>query len=130
VPFKVAFHRPNGRRSGYGRRVVVLLVGVALLVLPAGWLLISSACPSWGPYCGAEAAPVQGTGEHAKDKVLRRKRAKADRREPRPPTAPTCLDPSIGFRRGRILIGTSSWTDPTLVRKELSIRRTTSAERG
>ncbi|MGZ6546247.1 MAG: PGPGW domain-containing protein [Actinomycetota bacterium] len=88
VPFKVValFIARNGRRIAITvAGVVVVLVGVALLVLPGpGWLLIFVGLSILGTeYVWAQRLlrVAKEQANNAKDKVLRRKQAKADRRE-------------------------------------------------
>ena len=103
--------------------VAVLLAGLALLVLPGpGWLLIFAGLAIlWTEYVWAQpcSAKAKTKANKAKDAVLRKKTGEGRPSRRPSPTAPTCPDPSIrrpGVSRGRILIGTSSWTDPTLVK--------------
>lgn len=88
VPLKVVgrFIARNGRRvviTIVG--VLVLLAGLALLVLPGpGWLLIFVGLSILGSeYVWAQRLLriAKQQANNAKDKVLRRKQAKADRRE-------------------------------------------------
>ena len=88
VPFKVVgrFIAKNGRRIAITIvGVVVLLAGLALLVLPGpGWLLIFVGLSILGTeYVWAQRMlrVAKEQANKAKDKVLRRKQAKADRRD-------------------------------------------------
>ena len=88
VPFKVVgrFIAKNGRRIAITVvGVVVLLAGLALLVLPGpGWLLIFVGLSILGTeYVWAQRMlrVAKEQANKAKDKVLRRKQAKADRRD-------------------------------------------------
>jgi uncharacterized protein (TIGR02611 family) len=88
VPFKVVgrFIAKNGRRIAITIvGVVVLLAGLALLVLPGpGWLLIFVGLSILGTeYVWAQRLlrVAKEQANNAKDKILRRKQAKADRRE-------------------------------------------------
>ena len=88
VPFKVValFIVRNGRRIAITVvGIVVLVAGLALLVLPGpGWLLIFVGLSILGTeYVWAQRLlrVAKQQANNAKDKVLRRKQAKADRRE-------------------------------------------------
>ncbi len=88
VPLKVVgrFIARNGRRIAITIvGVVVVLVGLALLILPGpGWLLIFVGLSILGTeYVWAQRLLriAKEQANNAKDKVLRRKQAKADRRE-------------------------------------------------
>jgi uncharacterized protein (TIGR02611 family) len=88
VPFKVVarFVARNGRRIAITIvGVLVLLVGLALLVLPGpGWVLIFVGLSILGTeYVWAQRLlrVAKQQANKAKDKVLRRKQAKADRQE-------------------------------------------------
>ena len=88
VPFKILalFIARNGRRIAITVvGVVVLLAGLALLVLPGpGWLLIFVGLSILGTeYVWAQRLLriAKQQANNAKDKILRRKQAKADRRE-------------------------------------------------
>lgn len=88
VPIKIVgrFIARNGRRIAITIvGVVVLLAGLALLVLPGpGWLLIFVGLSILGTeYVWAQRLlrMAKEQANNAKDKVLRRKQAKADRRE-------------------------------------------------
>jgi Putative transmembrane protein (PGPGW) len=88
APLKVValFIGRNGRRIAVTVvGVLVLLAGLALLVLPGpGWLLIFVGLSILGSeYVWAQRLlrVAKQQANNAKDKVLRRKQAKADRRE-------------------------------------------------
>jgi uncharacterized protein (TIGR02611 family) len=88
VPLKVVgrFIARNGRRVAITVvGVVVVLAGLALLILPGpGWLLIFVGLSILGSeYVWAQRLLrlAKAQANNAKDKVLRRKQAKADRRE-------------------------------------------------
>ncbi len=88
VPFKVValFIARNGRRVAITiAGVVVVLVGVALLVLPGpGWLLIFVGLSILGTeYVWAQRLlrAAKEKANNAKDKVLRRKQVKTERRD-------------------------------------------------
>jgi len=88
VPLKVVgrFIAKNGRRIAITViGVVVLVAGLALLVLPGpGWLLIFVGLSILGTeYVWAQRMlrVAKEQANKAKDKVLRRKQAKADRRD-------------------------------------------------
>ena len=88
VPFKLVgrFIAKNGRRIAITVvGVVVLLAGLVLLVLPGpGWLLIFVGLSILGTeYVWAQRMlrVAKEQANKAKDKVLRRKQAKADRRD-------------------------------------------------
>lgn len=88
VPIKVVgrFIARNGRRIAITVvGVVVVLVGLALLVLPGpGWLLIFAGLSILASeYVWAQRLLrlAKEQANNAKDKVLRRKQAKTDRRE-------------------------------------------------
>jgi Putative transmembrane protein (PGPGW) len=88
VPLKVVgrFIARNGRRIAITVvGIVVLLAGLALLVLPGpGWLLIFVGLSILGTeYVWAQRMlrVAKEQANKAKDKVLRRKQAKADRRD-------------------------------------------------
>lgn len=88
APIKVVgrFIARNGRRIAVTVvGVVVLLAGLALLVLPGpGWLLIFVGLSILGSeYVWAQRLLriAKEQANNAKDKVLRRKQAKADRRD-------------------------------------------------
>jgi uncharacterized protein (TIGR02611 family) len=88
VPLKVVvrFIARNGRRIAVTIvGIVVVLVGLALLVLPGpGWLLIFLGLSILGTeYVWAQRLLriAKEQANNAKDKVLRRKQARADRRE-------------------------------------------------
>jgi uncharacterized protein (TIGR02611 family) len=88
VPFKVVarFIARNGRRIAITVvGVVVVLVGLALLILPGpGWLLIFVGLSILGTeYVWAQRLLriAKEQANNAKDKVLRRKQAKASRSE-------------------------------------------------
>ena len=88
MPIKVVgrFIARNGRRIAITIvGVVVLLAGLALLVLPGpGWLLIFVGLSILGTeYVWAQRLLriAKEQANNAKDKVLRRKQAKTDRRE-------------------------------------------------
>jgi uncharacterized protein (TIGR02611 family) len=88
VPLKVVglFIARNGRRIAVTIiGVVVVLAGLALLILPGpGWLLIFVGLSILGSeYVWAQRLLriAKEQANNAKDKVLRRKQAKADRRE-------------------------------------------------
>jgi len=88
VPFKILalFIARNGRRIAITVvGIVVLLAGLALLVLPGpGWLLIFVGLSILGTeYVWAQRLLrlAKQQANNAKDKILRRKQAKADRRE-------------------------------------------------
>ena len=88
VPLKVVvrFIAKNGRRIAITIvGVIVLLAGLALLVLPGpGWLLIFVGLSILGSeYVWAQRLlrVAKEQANKAKDKVLRRKQAKADRRD-------------------------------------------------
>jgi uncharacterized protein (TIGR02611 family) len=83
----------NGRRIAITVvGIVVLLAGLALLVLPGpGWLLIFVGLSILGTeYVWAQRLlrVAKQQANNAKDKVLRRKQAKADRREAASPDGP------------------------------------------
>ncbi len=95
VPFKVValFIARNGRRIAITIvGILVVLVGVALLVLPGpGWLLIFVGLSILGTeYVWAQRLlqVAKEQANNAKDKVLRRKQAKADRRGATPSDGP------------------------------------------
>ena len=84
--WSACFIATNGRRIAITIvGVVVLLVGLALLVLPGpGWLLIFVGLSILGTeYVWAQRLlrVAKEQANNAKDKVLRRKQAKADRRD-------------------------------------------------
>jgi hypothetical protein len=88
VPLKIValFIGRNGRRIAITVvGVLVLLAGLALLVLPGpGWLLIFVGLSILGSeYVWAQRLlrVAKEQANNAKDKILRRKQAKADRRE-------------------------------------------------
>ncbi len=92
VPLKVVgrFIVRNGRRIAITIvGVVVVLVGLALLILPGpGWLVIFVGLSILGTeYVWAQRLLriAKEQANNAKDKVLRRKQTKADRREGTPP---------------------------------------------
>jgi uncharacterized protein (TIGR02611 family) len=95
VPIKVVgrFIARNGRRIAITVvGVLVLLAGLVLLVLPGpGWLLIFVGLSILGSeYVWAQRLlrMAKQQANNAKDKVLRRKQAKADRRDGAPSDGP------------------------------------------
>ena len=116
APFKVVwrFIQRSGKRiavtiGGFA----VLLAGVALLVLPAraGSSIFLGLGILATEYVWAQRmlTYARQKAEQAKDAVLRKNKAKDEKK-------PAADQPPDSAWPGRILIGTSSWTDPTLVK--------------